>query len=229
MRRFSGPDLLVHRGSLQALALSSANTFSIGDLLDLQYGGELQTIQFMGRANAFRPYGSVDWHLGDYTVVEYRYATSEPTTASPARDSIPLPRDLSESGPRMTLLQRRAAARKCAPPRDFDLTATGRQSAFRSRISATGSRTRPCLVSAISAVDTGDVLPDVYSGTFSYNGGALDAQGVRFVFQRKLTPDMTGTLDYAYGGVLDLEQPGIEWDAIHGDLHQPGGTPRPLS
>jgi hypothetical protein len=68
------------------------------------------------------------------------------------------------------------------------------------------------------AVDTGDVLPDVYSGTFSYNGGALDSQGVRFVFQRKLSPALTGTLDYAYGGVLDLEQPGIEWDAIQGKL-----------
>jgi hypothetical protein len=68
------------------------------------------------------------------------------------------------------------------------------------------------------AIDTGDVLPDVYSGTFSYNGGALEAQGVRFVLQRKLTPDLTATLDYAYGGVLDLDQPGVDWDAIHGDL-----------
>ena len=47
------------------------------------------------------------------------------------------------------------------------------------------------------AIDTGDVLPDVYSGTFSYNGGELNVQGVRFVFQRKLTNDITGTLDYA--------------------------------
>ena len=109
MRRFSGPDLLVHRGSLQALALSSANTFSIGDSLDFQYGGELETIQFMGRANAFRPYGALDWHVGENTVIEYRYATSEPTTrASKGFDSAPA--DLSESGPRMTLLERRTSA-----------------------------------------------------------------------------------------------------------------------
>ena len=68
--------------------------------------------------------------------------------------------------------------------------------------------------------DPGDVLPDVYSGTFSYNGGALDAEGVRFVFQRKLTSSVTGTLDYAYGGVLDLDQPGVQWQDIHGDLHR---------
>jgi hypothetical protein len=66
--------------------------------------------------------------------------------------------------------------------------------------------------------DTGEALPDVYSGTFSYNGNSLQAQGVRLVVQRKLTTDITGTLDYSYGGVLDLEHPGIGWDAIRGDL-----------
>ena len=68
-------------------------------------------------------------------------------------------------------------------------------------------------------IDTGDVLPDIYSGTFSYNGNVLDAQGVRFVYQRKLTDTISGTLDYAYGGVLDLEHPGIGWDAIRNDMH----------
>src|ERR1035438_3662746 len=33
------------------------------------------------------------------------------------------------------------------------------------------------------AFDAGDILPDVYSGTFSFNGGALEAQGVRLVFR----------------------------------------------
>ncbi|HZD30934.1 MAG TPA: hypothetical protein VE779_04655, partial [Candidatus Angelobacter sp.] len=32
-------------------------------------------------------------------------------------------------------------------------------------------------------------------------------------------PDISGTLDYAYGGVLDLEHPGIGWDAIRSDMH----------
>jgi len=218
MRRFSGPDLLVHRGSLQALALSSANTFSIGDLLDLQYGGELQTIQFMGRANAFRPYGSIDWHFGDNTVIEYRYATSEPTTrASKGFDSAPA--DLSESGPRMTLLN---GAPLLENAHHHELSISQRLGDNHFQLAFFRDRIKdPALLGVGDiALDTGDVLPDVYSGTFSYNGGALDAQGVRFVFQRKLTPDVTGTLDYSYGGVLNLEQPGIQWEDIHGNLRR---------
>ena len=216
MRRFSGPDLLVHHGSLQALALSSANSFSIGDSLIFQYGGELETIQFMGRANAFRPYGAVDWHLGDATIIEYRYATSEPTTRS-VKGFDSAPADFSESGPRMTLMNG-APLLENAHHHEVSISqrvgdSNVQLAYFRDRIKD------PALLGVGDiATDTGDVLPDVYSGTFSYNGGALDTQGVRLVIQRKLTPDITGTLDYAYGGVLNLEQPGIGWDAIHCNL-----------
>ena len=217
MRRFSGPDLLVHRGSLQALALSSNNSFSIGDVFDLQYGGELQTIQFMGRANAFRPYGSIDWHLGDNTIVEYRYATSEPNTrGSKGFDSAPA--DFSESGPRVTLWN---GAPLLENAHHHEVSISQKMGDNRAQIAYFRDRIKdPALLGVGDiALDTGDVLPDIYSGTFSYNGGALESQGVRFVFQRKLTPDLTATLDYAYGGVLDLEQPGIAWDDIRGDLH----------
>jgi hypothetical protein len=40
------------------------------------------------------------------------------------------------------------------------------------------------------------------------------------VLERKLTSDIRATIDYAYGGVLDLERPGIGWDAIHSNLKQ---------
>jgi hypothetical protein len=49
------------------------------------------------------------------------------------------------------------------------------------------------------------VLPDVYSGTFTYEGQNLDTHGVRLVLERKLTSDVTATADYSYGGVLDLK------------------------
>ena len=66
--------------------------------------------------------------------------------------------------------------------------------------------------------DTGDILPDVYSGTFSYNGGELKAQGVRFVFQHRVSENLTATLDYAYGGVLELDQPYIGWESVRDNL-----------
>ena len=55
-----------------------------------------------------------------------------------------------------------------------------------------------------ASADGGDVLPDIYSETFTYRGKELDARGMRVVLQRKLASDLTATLDYGYGGVLDL-------------------------
>jgi carboxypeptidase family protein len=219
MRRYSGSDLLVHRGSLQSFALSSANALSVGDFLELQYGGEMQTIQFMGRANAFRPYGTADWHLNDSMVIEYRYATSEPSTRATSKGFESSESDISNGGPRMTLVN---GAPLLENAHHHELSFSQRFGDNRFQVAYFRDRIKdPALLGVGEiTVDTGDVLPDVYSGTFSYNGEALETQGARFVYQRKLTPDIAGTIDYAYGGVLDLEHPGIGWDAIRGDLHQ---------
>src|SRR5271167_1634520 len=54
VRRFSTPDAVPHGGALQALALSYSDGFSVGELIDFQYGGDAQAIQFLGReAKAF--------------------------------------------------------------------------------------------------------------------------------------------------------------------------------
>ena len=50
----------------------------------------------------------------------------------------------------------------------------------------------------------GELLPDIYSGTFSYRGNNFDTTGLRVVLQRKVRSDLTATLNYGYGGVLDL-------------------------
>jgi hypothetical protein len=52
------------------------------------------------------------------------------------------------------------------------------------------------------------VLPDIYSGTFTYQGNDLKTEGMRLVVQQKLTRDITGTMDVDYGGVLTMENPG---------------------
>jgi len=55
-----------------------------------------------------------------------------------------------------------------------------------------------------------EILPDLYSGTFTYQGRDLQTRGLRVVLQRKLAADLTATLDYAYGGVLDLARTDVE-------------------
>jgi hypothetical protein len=70
------------------------------------------------------------------------------------------------------------------------------------------------------SMENGNVLPDLYSGTFSYQGRDLDTHGVRILAQRKLGSKITASVDYEYGGVLDLEneqaslQDARDWMAI---------------
>lgn len=66
--------------------------------------------------------------------------------------------------------------------------------------------------------NTGQVLPDIFSGTFTYRGKNLDTHGARIVFQRKLSSDVTATMDYSYGGVLDLGENATLADARQSSL-----------
>src|SRR5207248_3225107 len=103
LRRFAPSDPNLHNAALQAIALSAADDFTVGDVLELRFGSELQTIQFLGHLSAFRPFGSADLHLSPNTVVEYQYTTSRPD-ARMEKGFDSAPSDFSESNPRVSLL-----------------------------------------------------------------------------------------------------------------------------
>jgi len=208
VRRFAPSDPNLHNAALQALALAVGDDFSVGDVLELKFGSELQTIQFLGRVTAFRPYGSADVHLSPNTVLEYSYATSLPDSRrEKGFDSSPA--DLSESNPRVSVQDYNP---KIERAHHQEISLSRRIGKNNLQLAAFSDR-----VGNTALTGTGDVsaaggflLPDVYSGTFSYAGNNLRTQGLRVVLQRKFSADLTATLDYAYGGVLDLTQPNVE-------------------
>ena len=216
VRRFASPGMVPRNAALQALALSVSDNFSVADLLEFKYGGEFQSIQFMGRATAFRPYGAVDLHLSPDTVLEYRYATSQPNTRA-AKGFDTAPADLSESGPRVSMTNSVAALERA---RHQELALSRRQGDNNFQLAIYSENIQnPALtgVGDIGAAED-DFLPDIYSGTFTYNGGSLHTNGIRAVYQRKLGGEVTATATYSYGGVLDLQNsPG--WDFVRSGLH----------
>ena len=213
VRRFSAPDTVPRGGALGAIAMSYSDGFSIGDLLDFQVGGEGQAIQFLGHeANAFRPNATMDLHLGANTILEYRYATSEPNTrGSKGFDSAPA--DLSETGPRMTMVNGDPMLENA---HHHEISLSQRMGNNKIQVAYFNDRVKdPALlgVGDINAASV-DILPDIYSGTFSYNGGELRSQGARFVFRRNMSSNLNATLDYSYGGVLALQQPVVDWNMV---------------
>ena len=207
MRRLSSPDVNLHNAALQALALTTSDSFTFGNVLELKFGSELQTIQFMGRVNAFRPFGSADVHLSPNTVLEYQYASSlADGRLEKGFDSAPA--DLSESEPRMTIT---GFAPSLQREHHQEVSLSRRLGKNNLQVAVYSDHvSNPSLTGVGEMAATSEVLPDLYSGTFSYQGKDLDTRGMRVVLQRKLASDLTATLDYAYGGVLDLTKPDVD-------------------
>src|ERR1700730_3020663 len=204
LRRLAAPGVNGYGTALQAMALSASDEFSLGDILELRFGSELQTIQFLGRVTAFRPFGSADLHVSRDTVLEYRYATSEPDgRMEKGFDSAPA--DLSESGPRVSMASFSSTVERA---HHHELSLSHRIGDTSVQVAMYTDRVADPALTGVgeTSADAGDVLPDMYSETFTYRGKELDARGMRVVLQRKLASDLTATLDYGYGGVLDLSK-----------------------
>jgi hypothetical protein len=210
IRQLAPPDANLHDAALQAISLMTGSNFSVGNVLELHFGSELQTIQFMGRVSAFRPFGSADLHLSPHTVLEYSYATSEPDQRrEKGFDSAPA--DLSESGPRMSIA---AFSPSLESAHHHELSLSHRMGKTNMQLAVYSDRIVDPALTGIGAVGSsgGNVLPDLYSQSFTYRGQNLNARGLRLVLQRKLTSDLTATMDYDYGGVLDLGRSDVTLD-----------------
>ena len=193
--------------ALNSLAFTFSNTTNVGGLVDLSYGSEVQGVQFIRHISGVRPFATAGVHLGKNVMVEYRYATAEPASAfDRALDnggddsSVPMPR-LSVVGYAPALERDRhqeiAVSRKHGD--------TKFQAAFFfdrvSNLALTGSGD----VSSIAS----DVIPDVSSDTFTFNGGNLDTRGFRLVAEHTFSRELTALLDYAYGGAVS----GPDWNS----------------
>ena len=204
VRRFAPSDPNLHNAALQALALAMGDSFSVGDVLELKFGSELQTIQFLGRVSAFRPYGSARLHVSPNTILEYSYATSLPDARiEKGFDSAPA--DMSESDPRVSLQN---FSPKIERAHHQELNVSRRMGKTNVQFAVFTDRIADTALTGAGEVTAagGFVLPDVYSGTFSYEGGNLNTPGLRAVVQHKFSSDLTATLDYAWGGTLNLSQ-----------------------
>jgi hypothetical protein len=198
--------------TLQALSVTSSDRIVLGNKLEMKLGSELQTIQFMGRVHAFKPFGSADLHITPNTVLEYQYASSVPKMGLEDRGSDGrfdlASSDLSETAPRMSINGFSPAVER-AHHQEVSISQrmgkTNMQVAFYS-----DSIIDPVLTGVGEISESSDVLPDLYSGTFSYQGNDFATRGMRVVLQRKLYSDLTATLDYSYGGVLDLSRPDVQ-------------------
>lgn len=212
-RRFASTGMVVDNFPYAAMEIDTSDTTAVGDAIELHYGAALQSLEFARRILALRPYGSVGVHLSPNLVVEYRYATAEPNTRG-AKGFDTAPVDLSESGPKLSLADgapnvERAQHQEISVSRRFGKTSV-QVACYLDRVH------NPVLTGAGDPSSySNDVLPDVYSGTFSYAyGGNLSTTGTRLVVERKILENLSGTVDYSSGGAIDAESAPATWQNL---------------
>ena len=199
LRRTAPPGSAANN-ALNSLAFTFSNTTNVAGLVDLSYGSEVQGVQFIRHISGVRPFATAGVHLGKNMMVEYHYATAEPASAfdraldnSGDDDSVPMPR-LSVVGYAPALERDRhqevAVSRKHGDTKFQAAVFFDRVS----NLALTGSGD----VSSIAS----DVIPDVFSDTFTFNGGNLDTKGFRLVAEHTFSRELTALLDYAYGGAV---------------------------
>ncbi len=209
VRRFAPSDPYLGNATLQSVALNTADDVTMGDVVELKFGSQFETIQFLGRVSVFRPYGSVNFHLSPNTMVTYGYATALPNQ--------PIDSDLdntsaesSGSDPRLSV-SNYATQVESAQHQELNVShRIGENNTIQFAVFSDRVDNTALLGAGEVTAAGGYLLPDVDSGTFSYSGGTLDTRGLRIVLQRKFCTDLTATLDYAYGGTLDLTKPDVQ-------------------
>jgi hypothetical protein len=211
-RHFAAPGAAVQNSPYAAVTMSSSDSTTIGGFIDLNYGADLQSTEFANRVIALRPHGSVDVHLSPNMLVEYRYATAEPDTRT-AKGFDSAPADLSESGPRMALLNGEPEVEKAA---HHELSISRRMGDTSIQVAAFFDHVQNAILTGAGDPSSysDDVLPDVYSGTFSYGySPGVSSTGARVLVQRKISDDLTATVDYSTGQAI-VSDSASDWQTL---------------
>ena len=215
--RRTAPSGTAITNALNSVAFTFSNTTRIADLIDLSYGSEMQDVQFIRHISGVRPFAVAGLHLGKDTLLEYRYATAEPSGPfdraldNSENSNVPIPRisvvalapALERDRHQEVAVSRKQGNTKLQAAVFFDRV---------SNVALTGSGDVSSIVS--------DVIPDVSSDTFTFNGGNLETRGVRLVAEHSFSPELTALLDYAYGGTMTTpeEVSNGSWDDVRHEL-----------
>jgi hypothetical protein len=216
-RRMAPPDPALRGTALSTFSLRVADSMNLADVIELKFGSELQTLQFIKRTSALLPFGSAEVHLSPNTVVAYHYASSSPVSRL-ASEREALPTEPMQVGPRVSVNGFSAELQRGA---HHEVSLAHRSGKNNMMLAVYRDRLRDPALTGVGSplAGSGEVLTDPYSGTFTYQGADYRANGVRAVYERKFADGYEATLDYAYGGALEFNQLPANLESSRDSMH----------
>jgi len=200
-----GPLNRSHGPLLQTFSLGFQDRVSLGDMVELQYGFLYDSIQFLDRLNHFSPYGKLTYKFGEGTQVVLRYASGTPLMEHSVAGENALGRNLSALGlyPRLSLHGGRAAWQRgehmeIAVQQELAIGGTVELAAYRDDFTNAALTT----LAPAGLYTGGDILPDLFTDTASFNAGSYDTTGYRVAYSRKIHENVRASVSYGRYGVL---------------------------
>ena len=190
--------------ALQTFSLGFQDRVSLGDLLKLEYGFVYDSISFLDRLTYLSSFGKLSQSLGEDTQLVISYTSGLPRPDPSLAADGALGRNLSSLGlyPRMSLRGGRAALQR-GEHLEVGLQqiwgdSTVELAAYRDNFSNT----------ALTAIVPGrlyaggDILPDLFSDTASFNAGSYHTTGYRVSYSRRLSEHLQTAVAYGLAGAL---------------------------
>jgi hypothetical protein len=204
-----GAALAGNEGAMPMLRSMSASFDDRTDLTDdisVQYGFTLNSISFLDHVNYASPYARVTYSLGQNGELAFAYTSGDarPDLAGKGQQDADLQRELSTLGlfPRISLREGRPRIQR---GENFELTYTrtiGSRTYQVSTYRETVSNAALSLVAPGGMYTGGDILPDLFSGTSTFDAGDYRSTGYSAAVTQNLGEHLAATVMYGSMGAL---------------------------
>jgi hypothetical protein len=191
---------------LRTMAASFDDHAQLTSELSAQYGFTLNSISFLDHVNYASPYARVAYSLGENGEVAFAYTSGDarPDLAGKGRQDADLQRELSTLGlfPRISLRDGRPRIQR---GENFELTYTRKMASRTYQVSTYHESVRNAALSLVAPAGMysgGDILPDLFTGTSTFNAGDYRSTGYTAAVTQNLGEHVTATVMYGSMGAL---------------------------
>ena len=191
---------------LRSMSASFDDRTELTDELSVQYGFTLNSISFLDHVNYASPYARVTYALGENDEVAFAYTSGDarPDLAGKGQQDADLQRELSTLGmfPRISLREGRPRIQR---GENFELAYTRKMGSRTYQVSTYRENVRNAALSLVAPAGMytgGDILPDLFTGTSTFNVGDFRSTGYTAAVTQNLGEHLTATVMYGSMGAL---------------------------
>jgi len=191
---------------LRALSASVDNRTQLSDSVSVQYGSQVDMISFVDHLNYLSPYARLHWAVDGATDVELAYSSgnARPDTVDSGADDAELRQDLNTLGmfPRFSLADGHTRLQR---GREYEIGVAHRMGSRSARLSAYREMVSDAAIAMVmpaGLVMAGNVVPDLFSSTSTFDAGNFYMTGLDAALTQNLGDHVSVTGSYGNEGAL---------------------------